>query len=166
MKAPVSVALTYGLLGGVLGFVLHAQLVAKLEAPVAREQARGDACEFDWLRMRGELHSVVRDTLLTTLHAEEQRRGAALPGAAAARPASLPPATLTTPAAAPDEQAWKDHVALLAAARQRGTWSEDDVARARQLVVAMTPEQRTRALAAVAAAINESHLKLTAPRPF
>ena len=163
MKLPPPETLVSVVLAGLLGYALRAQL----ERGPSPEHLSSAACDIDWLRMRGELHTVVRDTLVTTLHAEEQRRGLSLTQAVAAKPASdtgpVPASASASPAQA---QAWRDHAALLAEARQRGAWTDADVARSRQLVAAMEPEARASALAAVAAAINSSQLKITAGRPF
>ena len=153
-----------GLLGVLLGVLLHATLGVPSPALVAAAAAPASSrCDIDWLRMRGEMHSVVRDTLITTLHAEAQRGLAS----SAAQPSAATPVRPPAPAATPDQQrAFADHAALLAAATQRGTWTDADVQRSRELRVAMNATDRSAALSALTKAINDRRLKVQAVPPL
>jgi len=157
-----------GVAGVLVGIGLHATFGAKPApaAPAAR-------CEMDWMRMRGELHGVVRDTLVTTLRSEAQRglsltTSQAASGAPAGdvKPPGVAPPSPPSPPTPQQKQALTDHAALLAAAEKRGTWTEADVQTARGLVAMMAATDRSTALSALAQAINGGKLRVEAVPPF
>lgn len=148
-------------LGGVIaGFVLQQLLgTARWEQRGAAQAPAGE-CAFDWERLRAELRAAQASTPNGVV--TQRAPSAASPAGGQAGSAAVAQSART----AEQEQAFKDHAALLVAAEQAGVWTEDDVRRSRRLLPLIAPADRAKALSSLAVAINSQRLKLTASAPF
>jgi hypothetical protein len=116
-------------------------------------QGIGNACAFDWERMKTELRLVLHDDAM-----QAARRTAA--EAAAVSKVSDAPAT------AEQKEASVAQSRLLEQAIKAGVWRDEDAMKLRTLMPKMAPADRFGALTAVSRAINQGQVKLEAHVPF
>jgi len=109
--------------------------------------------------MRGEVGSAVHTALVQSSAFNRTSADGTAPTASAGMPVRTQPS-------AEQIQARKDQVTLLAHALEEGTWTREHAMQLRQLLAAMTVDDRRSAMSSVSMAINDGKLKLKTPEPF
>jgi hypothetical protein len=157
MKSVLNVL--FGLLVGLASFVLwgkrapaedaaNASVAATAQAQAVTAANPGTA--LDLQALRAEMHRVARQEIAESAgaHADDVSK----------KPVPEPTPQQTRAAA--------DQSQLLAQAIQAGTWTDQDVARLREILTRMAPDQRFDALRSISQAINRGQLQVDARPPF